>query len=71
MSQKTVSMDKVQQITRLFKEGVPFKDIVRRLSISRNSVKKYVKRLPDNPDAKDVVLSPEIAYGSPKAEVTR
>ena len=71
MSQKTVSMDKVQQITRLFKEGVPIKEIVRRLSISRNSVKKYVKRLHDNPDAKDVVLSPEIAYGSPQAEVTR
>jgi DNA-binding CsgD family transcriptional regulator len=38
MSQKTVSMDKVQQITRLFKEGVPIKEIVRRLSISHNSV---------------------------------
>jgi transposase len=71
MSQKTVSMDKVQQITRLFKEGVPIKEIVRRLSISRNSVKKYVKRLHDNPDAKDVVLSPEIAYGSLQAEDAR
>jgi transposase len=71
MSQKNINMDKVQQITRLFKEGVPIKEIVRRLSISRNNVKKYVQRLPDNPDAKDVVLSPEIAYGSPKAEDTR
>jgi transposase-like protein len=71
MSQKNVSMDKVLQITRLFKEGVTIKEIVRRLSISCNSIKKYVKRLYDNPDAKDVVLSPEIAYGSPQAEDTR
>ncbi len=64
-------MDKVLQITRLFKEGVPIKEIVRRLRFSCNSIKKNVKRLHDNPDAKEEVLSPEIAYGSPQAEDTR
>ena len=64
-------MDKVQQFTRLLKKGVPIKEIVRRLSISRNSVKKYVKRLHDNPDAKEEVLSPEICYGSYQAEYAR
>ena len=71
MSQKPVSMDKVQQILRLHREGVPIKEISRRLDISRNSVKKYIKRLRDGPDGEEVLLLPQAAYGSEQAEQAR
>jgi len=71
MSQKPITMDKVQQIQRLHREGVPIKEIARRVGISRNSVKKYIRRLKDGPDAEELLLLSEAAYGSEQTEQTR
>ena len=68
MSQKPVSMDKVQQIQRLHREDVPIKEIARRLGISRNSVKKYIRRLKDGPDTEELLLFSKAAYGSEQTE---
>ena len=68
MSQKPVSMDKVQQIQRLHREGVPIKEIARRLGISRNSVKKYIRRLKDGPDSEELLLLSKAAYGSEQTD---
>jgi transposase len=64
-------MDKVQQIQRLHREDVPIKEIARRLGISRNSVKKYIRRLKDGPDAEEILLLSEAAYGSEQTEQSR
>jgi transposase len=61
-------MDKVQHIQRLHSEGVPIKEMARRVGISRNSVKKYINRLRDIPDAERSSISPGMAYGSDRAE---
>ena len=68
MSQKPVPMDKVQQIQRLHREGVPIKEIARRLGISRNSVKKYIRRLKDGPDTEELLPLSKAAYGSEQTD---
>jgi transcriptional regulator with XRE-family HTH domain len=55
-------MDKVQQNQRPHREGVHIKEIARRLGTSRNSVKKYIRRLNDGPDAEEILLLSEAAY---------
>ena len=45
MTQKSVEMNLVKQVYQLKKEGVPIKEIVRRIGISRNTVKKYLRRM--------------------------
>ena len=47
MSQKPVTMDHVKQVIQLRRDGVPIKEIVRRVGISRNSVRKYLSRIND------------------------
>ncbi len=42
MSQKPITMDHVKQIVQLKQDGVAIKEIVRRVGICRNSVRKYL-----------------------------
>lgn len=45
MAQKTLSMNLVKQAQDLSKDGVSIKEIVRRLGISRKTVRKYLRRM--------------------------
>lgn len=45
MSQKPITMDHVKQVIQLKRDGVPIKEIVRRVGICRNSVRKYLARI--------------------------
>lgn len=49
MAQKTVIMSLIKQVQQLKKEGVAIKEIVRRVGLSRKTVKKYLRRLEDIP----------------------
>ncbi len=43
MAQKPIQMEQIKQVQQLHKDGVPIKEIKRRLNISRNSVRKYIR----------------------------
>lgn len=45
MAQKQIVMEQLKQILQLKSDGVGIREISRRLSISRNSVRKYLERL--------------------------
>jgi len=47
MAQKPLSMEHLKQILRLYEDGVPIREISRRLGASRNTVRKYLSRLAD------------------------
>ena len=42
MSQKPIAMEQLKQILQLKNDGVAIREIVRRMGISRNSVRKYL-----------------------------
>lgn len=42
MSQKPIAMEQLQQILQLQKDGIPIREMARRVGISRNSVRKYL-----------------------------
>jgi DNA-binding NarL/FixJ family response regulator len=44
MSGTPIEMSKVKQVIRMYESGVPKKDIARRLGISKNTVKEYIKK---------------------------
>jgi len=45
MSQKPVTMEQLKQILQLKNDGIPIREIARRIGISRNSVRKYLSVL--------------------------
>lgn len=45
MAQKPIVMEQLKQISQLHAQNIPIREIVRRTGVSRNSVKKYLKRL--------------------------
>lgn len=45
MAQKPVSMSLIKQIEQLRSDGVPIKEIARRTGMSKNTVKKYLRRM--------------------------
>ena len=45
MTQKAIDMNQVKQVQQLRNDGVPIKEIVRRIGISRKTVKKYLRRM--------------------------
>jgi len=47
MAQKPIVMEQLKQIFQLKDDGVPIREIARRIGISRNSVRKYLLRLHD------------------------
>lgn len=50
MSQKLLSMEQIKQILQLKRDGIPIREIARRIGVSRNSVKKYLTRLDEHTD---------------------
>jgi transposase len=45
MAQKPIAMEQLKQVLQLQKDGIPIREIARRVGISRNSVRKYLSRL--------------------------
>ena len=42
MSQKPIVMEQLKQILQLRTDGIPIREIARRIGVSRNSVRKYL-----------------------------
>lgn len=59
MAAKPISMEQLKQMLKLKKEGQPIKGIVRLTGLSRNTVKAYLSRLPD--DIADGITDKELA----------
>jgi len=57
MAQKPIVMEQIKQVLQLHKEGVSIHEIVRRVGISRNSVRKYVR----NPGLEATLPDKELA----------
>lgn len=49
MAQKPVVMEQIKQVRQLQEDGVSIREMARRVGISRNSVRKYLSRLADQP----------------------
>lgn len=49
MAQKPIAMEQLKQILQLKEDGVSIREISRRVGISRNSVRKYLSRLSNEP----------------------
>jgi transposase len=60
MAAKTIRMEQLKQAIRLHQKGISISEIARRLNISRNTVKKYLRRVPDD-DAPAKIPEPELA----------
>jgi transposase len=45
MSGRPIKMSKVKQVIRMYESGVPIKGIARRLGISKNTVKEYIRKV--------------------------
>jgi transposase len=48
MAARTIEMSKVKHIIRMYESGVPKKEIAKRLGISKNTVKQYIRRVEQN-----------------------
>ena len=64
MSGITIEMSKVKQIIRMYESGVCKKEIARRLSISKNTVKDYIKKI----NAQDVSIPEILSKETPELE---
>ncbi|KAJ1604382.1 hypothetical protein OJ253_3707 [Cryptosporidium canis] len=60
MAAKTIQMDLLKQVIRLHRQGIPISQIAKRLGIVRNTVKKYLKRLP--PEETQKIPDPELSH---------
>lgn len=69
MAQKPIVMEQLKQVLQLHKDGVAIKEICRRLGISRNSVRKYLRKINGVDDLSDKALA-EKAYDN-EAEVSK
>jgi len=59
MAQNPLSMEVIKQVLRLKQDGISIRETARRLGISRNSVKKYLALLGDEP-ADDEALAGQV-----------
>lgn len=57
MAQKPIVMEQIKQVLQLKKEGVAIREIVRRVGISRNSVRSYLRIL----ESKDLLSDKDLA----------
>jgi len=57
MSQKPITMEQLQQILQLQKDGIPIREMARRVGISRNSIRKYLALIAGNTTAPIAVQS--------------
>ncbi len=67
MAQTPLTMELIKQVFRLKRDGISIRETARRLGISRNSVKKYLARLPqesacDEPLAGKVYNNDSLAH---------
>ena len=65
MAQKPISMDFIKQALKLKKEGIAIREIARRLGISRNSVRAYLRSIDGKEPCSDQELA-GMAYYDPK-----
>lgn len=68
MAQKPIIMEHIKQVLQLSELNVPIKEIARRVGISRNSVKKYLRTFKDQSTTLDTKQLAEIAYNNPLQE---
>jgi len=59
MSGTPIEMSKVKQVIRMYESGVPKKEIARRLGISKNTVKEYIKKAEERDLSPPEVLQKE------------
>lgn len=63
MAQKPIPMELLKQVLQLKNDGIPIREIARRVGISRNSVRKYLSRILPNQVPSEVCLA-DVAYRS-------
>lgn len=68
MSQKPITMDHLKQVLQLHRDGVPIKEIVRRVGISRNSVRKYLHKFRHVDEPASTSQLADLAYGNERQE---
>jgi transposase len=68
MSQKPITMDHLKQVLQLHRDGVPIKEIVRRVGISRNSVRKYLHKFKHIDEPASTSQLADLAYGNERQE---
>ena len=62
MSQKPIAMEQLKQILQLKTDGVPIREMARRIGISRNSVRKYLALIAtEHPSTGEVPSNKELA----------
>jgi len=62
MAQKTIDMNLAKQIHQLKNDGVPIKEIVRRIGVTRKTVRKYLRlmeQLPQQIEGKQAIVVPD------------
>ena len=57
MAQKPIEMEQLKQVLQLSKEGVKIREIARRVGVSRNSIRNYLRLL----ESKDRLSDKELA----------
>lgn len=68
MAQKPIAMEQLKQVLQLQADGVPIREIARRVGISRNSVRKYLSRLSSTESSSAIDLA-ENAYSNDLPEL--
>lgn len=68
MAQKPIPMEKLKQVFQLHRDGIPIREIARRVGISRNSVRKYLSLLSDCKEVDDVEMASK-AYSNDLLEL--
>lgn len=67
MAQKVIAMEQLKQVLQLKSDGIPIREIARRVGISRNSVRKYLLRLSEHVMPDNIGLATQ-AYGNDDVE---
>lgn len=68
MSQKPITMDHLKQVLQLKRDGVAIKEIVRRIGISRNSVRKYLAKFDIDAEQVSNKVLADTAYNNVQLE---
>ena len=59
MAARPIEMSKVKHVIRMYESGVPKKEIARRLGISKNTVKEYIRKVEDQNLSPPLLLEKE------------
>lgn len=72
MAQMQITMEQIKEILQLHKDGVPIREIARRVGVSRNSVRKYLQRIgPSTAGIDDSKALADAAYGAESQQQTQ